>query len=260
MRHLRVILAFLSSLAFAATLACPFLVSPAAAAGGPPAIKHVFVINLENKGFNATFGTGSQAPYLATTLRSQGAMVNQYFGTAHASLGNYLAQISGQGPTPDIQADCGTFKEMTPGTPAADGQYSGSGCVYPASVPTLANQLTDAGLTWKGYMGDMGNNPARESATCGHPAIGAADGTQGATPTDMYATRHDPFVYFHSIIDTPACAANVVAMTKLDTDLQKVETTPNLTYITPNLCDDGHDDPCVDGRKGGLVAIDTFLK
>jgi hypothetical protein len=76
----------------------------------------------------------------------------------------------------------------------------------------------------------------------------------------MYATRHDPFVYFHSIIDSPVCSANVVPLTGLAGDLQSVGTTPNLTYITPNLCDDGHDDPCVDGRKGGLVAIDAFLR
>jgi hypothetical protein len=31
-------------------------------------------------------------------------------------------------------------------------------------------------------------------------------------------------------------------------------------FITPNLCNDGHDDPCLDGRRGGLAAIDSFLK
>jgi hypothetical protein len=30
-------------------------------------------------------------------------------------------------------------------------------------------------------------------------------------------------------------------------------------FITPNLCDDGHDDPCVDGRAGGFAAVDRFL-
>ena len=32
-------------------------------------------------------------------------------------------------------------------------------------------------------------------------------------------------------------------------------TTPNLAYVTPNLCDDEHDVPCVDGRPGGLVSV-----
>src|SRR5205085_1812556 len=96
----------------------------------------------------------------------------------------------------------------------------GSGCVYPASVKTIANQLAAKGLTWKAYMEDMGNIPARESATCGHPAIGGADSTQRAVVGDQYAARHNPFVYFHAIIDTPACEANVVALPALADDLR----------------------------------------
>jgi hypothetical protein len=256
-RRKAILVAFLSM----AAGGVPLLRSvPAGAAGGAPAIKHVFVVNLENKGFASTFGADSKAPYLAKTLRSKGAMLNQYFGIGHNSLTNYIAQISGQAPTPATQADCGTYVDVVPGTAAADGQVTGNGCVYPAGVSTLANQLSDSGLTWKGYMEDMGNNGAREAATCAHPALGSVDNTQAATVGDQYATRHNPFVYFHSIIDSPACNTNVVPMTRLANDLQSVATTPNLTYITPNLCNDGHDDPCVDGRKGGLVAIDAFLR
>ena len=36
--------------------------------------------------------------------------------------------------------------------------------------------------------------------------------------------------------------------------------TPNFSFITPNLCNDGHDSPCVDGRPGGLKSADAFLK
>ena len=75
----------------------------------------------------------------------------------------------------------------------------------------------------------------------------------------MYATRHDPFVYFHSIIDSPTCKTNVVGLDVLTTDLASAATTPNLSYITPNVCDDGHDAPCKDGRPGGLESADAFL-
>ena len=244
-------------------LALPLLTgpAPAAAAGAPPAVHHVFVITLENKGFNTTFGPGSAAPFLATTLTGQGAFLRQYYGIGHNSLDNYIAEVSGQAPDPSTQADCTTYTDFTPGTPAADGQVTGNGCVYPAAVATLGNQLTTAGLTWKGYMEDMGNDPARESATCAHPTIGSPDVTQSATPTDMYAARHDPFVYFHSIIDTQAyCDAHVVALTGFTNDLKSTATTPNLSFVTPNLCDDGHDSPCADGRPGGLASADTFLK
>src|SRR5512133_2969733 len=52
-----------------------------------PAVGHVFVINIENKGFRTTWGKGSAAPYLAKTLRSKGVLLKQYYGTAHHSLG-----------------------------------------------------------------------------------------------------------------------------------------------------------------------------
>ncbi len=50
-------------------------------------------------------------------------------------------------------------------------------------------------------MEDMGNNPAREGATCGHVPPGADERTSRATVNDKYAAKHNPFVYFHSIID-----------------------------------------------------------
>jgi len=125
-------------------------------------------------------------------------------------------------------------------------------------VKTLPDQLTAAGRTWKGYMEDMGNS-ATGPATCRHPAINAVDDTQKARVGDQYAARHNPFVYFHSIIDSPTCAANDVPLTRLSNDLSSAGTTANLTYITPNLCHDGHDTPCVDGQPGGLVSADQFL-
>src|SRR5207253_10184631 len=131
------------------------------------------------------------------------------------------------------------------------------GCVYPKTVKTLVNQLAAKGLTWKGYMQDMGNTPSREPATCAHPAPLTADGTQSATKKDNYATRHNPFMYFHSVIDNKAnCNAHVVPLTPLTNDLASVATTPNFSFITPSLCDDGHDAPCADGRPGGLVSAD----
>ncbi len=59
-------------------------------------------------------------------------------------------------------------------------------------------------------MQDMGNAPAEPQA-CRHPAIGDADDTQTARAGDQYATRHNPFVYFHSIIDDRPARRNDVA-------------------------------------------------
>ena len=50
--------------------------------------------------------------------------------------------------------------------------------------------------------------------------------------------------------------------TGLATDLRSATTTPDYSFITPNLCDDGHDFPCKNqtGGSSALADIDTFLQ
>ena len=229
---------------------------------GLPRLGHVFVIFLENENADVTFGPGSPAPYLSKTLPAKGAFVPEYYAVTHLSLGNYTAFVSGQGSNPQIQADCQFFTDFIgPGLFDANGQALGQGCVYPASVKTIANQLDARGYTWKGYMEDMGNDPERESGLCGRPDLNGRDNTQTATPEDQYAARHNPFIYFHSVVDDNYyCELHDVPLTHLPGDLASTATTPNFSFITPNLCHDGHDTPCANGEPGGLVSADAWLR
>jgi hypothetical protein len=235
---------------------------PAASAPLPP-IRHVWIIQLENESAGSALADNG---YIGKTLPKLGEVLTNYDATGHVSLDNYISEISGQAPNAETQSDCQDYVPVSPGT-LVDGQAVGEGCVYPADVPTVADQLTAKGLSWKAYMGDMGNTPSRDHTTtlgdCGHPILGTADATQVATPADQYASRHDPFVYFESIIGTAECD-NVVPLTRLAGDLTNAATTPDYTWITPNLCDDGHDDPCsgtnlAGTHTGGFPAIDDFL-
>ncbi|MEI9982902.1 MAG: alkaline phosphatase family protein [Aliidongia sp.] len=139
---------------------CLALLAPpsAYAAQALPPVGHVFVIVLENEGYDKTFGAKTEAPYLARSLSAKGALLTQYFGTGHNSLDNYLAMISGQASTPETRADCGVFADFVQTGTTPDGQAIGHGCVYPANVKTLADQLSAAKLGWRGYMEDMGND------------------------------------------------------------------------------------------------------
>jgi acid phosphatase len=78
----------------------------------------------------------------------------------------------------------------------------------------LGYQLTKAGISWKAYMegftGDCFNSP--------YP----------------YALKHNPFAYYGN-----ACPSNIVPMTDLASDLKG--NTPHLSWITPGMCNDGHD-------------------
>jgi hypothetical protein len=233
----------------------------AAAARKAPHVKHVFIIVLENENASVTFGRASPAPYLARRLRAKGEFLPNYYAIAHNSNPDYLAMISGQGPNVQTQADCQAYSDFSPGIPVGDGQVLGTGCVYPPGVQTIANQLEDAGYTWHGYMQDMNAGaPVGTQTPCRHPALGSFDRTQKAKVGDQYAARHDPFVYFHAIIDSPTCARNVVDLSHLRRDLRRERRTPSYSFITPNLCNDGHDSPCVDGRPGGLGTANAFLR
>jgi hypothetical protein len=252
MRSLALLVALAASLCFGV-----------ANAAAIPTIKHVWIVVLENKSYEPTFGASPGSAYLAVTLPAEGQLLTQYYGTGHSSLDNYITMISGQPPDTQTQADCPTFTEFAPTAPPdANGVEHGNGCVYPARAITIADQLEAGGLTWKGYMEDMGKASASAPlTTCDHPAIGASDPTLSARADDQYAVKHNPFVYFHSIIDRQAtCDANVVDLSQLDTDLASAATTPNYSFITPDLCSDGHDSNCADGTSpGGYEGINKWL-
>jgi phospholipase C len=235
-----------------------------------PPIKHVWVIELENAGFGQTFGHPSADPYLATTLRSMGALLENYYATGHNSADNYISQISGQAPDRATQNDCGFWTRFQPINVIAKPfhQLVGNGCVYPPSIPTLGNQLTDASLTWKAYLQDMGNTPSRDHTSqtkqgpaCGHPIVTKADHTEGATAADQYASRHEGFMYFESVIGNRAyCKEHVVSYQPLLANLARAATTPAFSWLSPNLCNDGHDAPCANGDPGGLTNADASLR
>jgi hypothetical protein len=277
----------------ALALACATLVGCAASPGptltpqpsSSAPIKHVFTIILENQAYDNTFGPQMPVPYLSQTVAARGASLPNYYGTSHFSLGNYLSLVSGQAVTKDNQDDC---TNLAPGVGsnyidiastgfAAYRQVTGVGCIYPAATLTIADQLAGAGYSWKGYMEDMGNDTTREAATCGQPigGIGAPDNTskaqvppaygEGGTMavTDQYAARHNPFVYFHSLLDSGACKEHVVPLdtNTLPNDLASIAKTPNYVFITPNLCDDGHDVPCkTPGSPSTYVNENAFLQ
>ena len=245
--------------------------SSSAAPGGHPglsAVRHVWVIELENQGYAQSFGTPSADPYLAKTLPRMGALLENYYAIGHASADNYIAQVSGQAPDLGTQADCPLWIPF-PGHVVAGPyhQVLGEGCVYPAAVPTLGNQLSAAGRSWAAYLQDMGNDPGRDNTVstargpaCGHPATWSADRTRHAERGDQYAARHDGFAFFRSVTANAAfCAAHILSFRPLPGDLARASATPAFSFLVPNLCNDGHDAPCADGGPGGLVQADRFL-
>ena len=135
----------------------------------------------------------------------------------------------------DTQADCAdngfAYANVVPGTPDPDqavnpGQVDGEGCVYPSSVQDdrlparrqVPAEQQDPRRLVAAYEQDMGNTPPttaarrtpRAAPTAPTPASVPQTRPRWPRP-DQYTTRHNPFVWFHSVIDNTAeCDANVV--------------------------------------------------
>jgi phosphatidylinositol-3-phosphatase len=85
---------------------------------------------------------------------------------------------------------------------------------HPLPDSGLGSELSRAGISWRAYM---------EGFT--------GDCYQSPYP---YALKHNPFAYYGA-----RCPASVVPLTQLAQDLQY--STPQLAWIAPGLCHDGHD-------------------
>ncbi len=178
-------------------------------------------------------------------------------------------------------------------------QVSGQGCVYPKQTQTLASELAAKHDTWRAYVQGLGAvvklpaaartsvatatrktaakttitaTAARKArrqaikrvgtvnaASCRHPAIDTADRLQSASHADPYATWRDPFVYFRSVTETKACNDDVVGLTNLADDLKSAGTTPSVSFIYADPCDDGSSAPCYRGAASGQRPADRFL-
>ncbi|MGH9103837.1 MAG: alkaline phosphatase family protein, partial [Acidimicrobiales bacterium] len=88
---------------------------------------------------------------------------------------------------------------------------------------TLVDQLESRGLTWRAYMEGAPSPCYRSSSS---PA--------------GYDVNHDPFMYVSHLADNPSLCGNVVPYSQLASDLAG-NAAPDFAWVTPNLCDDGHD-------------------
>lgn len=196
-----------------------------------PEIKHVFLIVLDGHGYEEAFGEESPAPYLANDLVAEGKLLTNYYAVAQGGLANEIALLSGQGPTPQTVLDCPEYAAISPGTPNAEGQVEGEGCVYPSATATLPGQLADAKLTWKAYV----------------------------EPGPLQAWRN-PFPYFAGLGEGPESPQVGARLDQLATDLGEPKQTPSLSYIVPNACHDGSETPCAPEQAAGLGGSEAFLQ
>ncbi len=193
--------------------------------GGPAThhIQTVFIILMENHNWtgdgNLDIKGNAAAPYINKKLLPIASHAESYWNPPgnHPSLPNYLWLVAGT-----------NFGILNDNPPSENDVKSSK---------HLVTLLKNAGISWKAY----------EENTTGTVCP--------LTDSGEYAVRHDPFVYFDDITNhlNPKgayCIAHVRPYTELATDL-KNGTVAKYNFITPNVCDDMHDncngDPIAQG-------------
>jgi hypothetical protein len=166
---------------------------------------HIYVIMLENHSQSSVIGDPN-APFI-TSLASQYAMADHYYGVTHPSMPNYIATIAGDNF--GIQDD-------------------NDQNVVNLDRRNLVDQLEGARIPWGAYMQDL---PQDKLARFG-PTVNGTD-------VSLYAKKHNPFVLFDDVKNNPARMAKVKDYTALAADLNS-RSAPQFVWITPNQCNDMH--------------------
>ena len=184
-------------------------------------IKTVFIILMENHNWtgdgNLDIQGNPNAPYINNTLIPMSSYANQYYNPPnnHPSLPNYLWLEAGT-----------NFGILNDGPPSQNAQDT---------KKHLVTLLKNANVSWKAYLENI------TGKVC--PLVDGGTIDQDGNP--LYAVRHEPFGYFNDVTDhlnkhSAYCIAHLRPYGELAGDL-KNNTVAQYNWITPNLCDDMHD-------------------
>jgi phosphatidylinositol-3-phosphatase len=195
-------------------------------ASGLKNFQHVFVIMMENTGYNALIGNPN-APWINQAVQTYGVASN-YYGVTHPSQPNYIAATSGS--TNGVAND----NDIT------------------INVPNIVDQLESHGKTWKAYMQSL--------SLCNGNLLAHACGNQ------LYERKHNPFVSYQDVQNNPARMVNIVDFSQFSTDLANnnvpdyIWISPDQCNDMHGRGGGGSSDPCDFSNVPLLIqAGDTFL-
>jgi hypothetical protein len=184
----------------------------------------VFYIVEENHSYTDIIGN-PLAPQLNALANTYGLATN-YYGTSHPSEPNYVAMVGG--------SDFG-IKDDAPYT------------THVVNQPSLANQLEGAGRSWKSY--SQSQPYAGFAGTC-YPC-------NASDPSSLYASKHNGFLNFASIQNSPAEMQKLVPIEQLNADLTG-STVPTFSFVVPDQCHDMHGTNSCPNTLTNIKVADTY--
>jgi len=166
-----------------------------------PTFSHIYIIMEENTNYEDIIGN-PDAPYI-NQLAQQYSFAANYYGVTHPSEPNYVA------------ATAGDFFGLH-----ADDQSKRF------DAQNIVDQLESKGLTWATYQQGL-------------PAPGSTVNQAPSTGSGLYVRKHDPFMLYNDVLNSPTRLQNVKPIESLATDLNS-GSAPNYAFIAPDQCHDMH--------------------
>ena len=191
--------------AFLATILASALAIPQMglqAAHAAPTFSHIYEIMMENTNYEDVIGNTADAPYINSLANTYSFAAN-YYGVTHPSQPNYVASIAGD--FFGLHADDPTQR---------------------FNAQNIVDQLESKGLTWATYQQGL-------------PSVGSTVDQFPATGSGLYVKKHNPFMLFNDILNSPTRLQNVKPLDALATDLNSGHA-PNYAFIAPDQCHDMH--------------------
>ncbi|MGA7710933.1 MAG: alkaline phosphatase family protein [Rhizomicrobium sp.] len=236
----------IASLGFASCAAMALAPSGAGAAPAMPRYDHIFVIVLENKGYDQIMTHPGWTPVLHRLAAEYGS-ASQFYAEVHSSEANYIAMLGGD--TFGIHDDDAFFCKQGVKNQFCEKTDEPGYADHNITARSLMDQMAEKGLTWKAYMEDI---PSAGSLT---PRWPTPDYPVKGMPNEMYATKHNGFVNFAHVHDEPfvQLSEHFVGFPRLDKDLADNHL-PNYAHIVPNQCNEMHGK----GARDGAVPADCI--
>ena len=192
----------------------------------------------------------AEMPYLAATLRPQGEPAEQLLKLLdEAALPNSIAAISGQPPNAATKADCPTFTDFPPARRQQDRASSPATAASTRSETlSLGDQLDIAQLHLARLHGRDGRPDHRRAGQLRPPRSRSSRGDRpGRLLGEAQPLRLLPLAARPRRLLGQRRAAH-----RTEEGPEEVEaTTPNYSYISPNLCNAGVAGQCPAGAPEG---------
>ena len=207
-----------------------------------PRYDHIFVIVMENKGFDQLMDRPDWTPNLHR-LSARFGTATQFYAETHPSEPNYIAMVGGD--TFGIHDDDAYYCKAGVRDEFCPSSLRPGYADHTIRARSLADQLSEHHLTWKAYLEDL---PAPGSLM---PRWPSASSPAEGKPEALYAAKHAGFLNFASVNGAPESERKreLVDFRALDADLASGDM-PNYAQIVPNQCNDMH------GLGGANLASD----